>query len=65
MTEITVEEIKRYAGQRLIEVKGDVARGEEFEHDRGFFRFWEGRLIADRKHEETLNNILAIIAKDK
>lgn len=65
MTEITIDEIKRYVGQRLIEVTGDVARGEEYKDDRGFFRFWEGRLVADKKHKESLENILAIISKEK
>lgn len=63
MTEIVIDEIKRYVGERLISVKGDIARGEEFENDRGFFRFWEGRKIADKKHEESLEHILAIISK--
>lgn len=65
MTEITVDEIKRYVGQRLVEVNGDVSRGEEFKDDRGYFRFWEGRLVADKKHKETLERILAIISKEK
>ena len=65
MTEITVSEIKRYVGQRLTEVTGDVSRGEEYKNDRGFLRFWEGRLVADKKHKESLEHILAIISKEK
>lgn len=65
MTEIVIDEIKRYIGQRLVEVNGDVARGEEYKDDRGFFRFWEGRLIADKKHKESLERILAIISHEK
>ena len=64
MTEIVVNEIKRYVGERLVEVNGDVARGEEFAHDRGFFRFWEGRQVADKKHKESLEHILAIVSKE-
>ena len=65
MTEIVIDEIKRYVGERLVGVKGDITRGEELANDRGFFRFWEGRLVADKKHEETLEHILAIISKEK
>jgi hypothetical protein len=64
MTEITVGEIKRYVGDRLVSVNGDIARGEEYSTDRGFFRFWEGRLLADKKHKESLEHILAIISKE-
>lgn len=63
MTEIVVDQIKKYVGERLVAVKGDVARGEEYKDDRGFFRFWEGRVIADKKHEESLEHILEIISK--
>lgn len=63
MTEIIIDEIKRYVGQRLVEVNGDVARGEEFMEDRGYFRFWEGRSLADKKHKESLEHILSILSK--
>ena len=65
MTEIVIDEIKRYVGQRLVEVNGDYSRAEEQKEDRGYFRFWEGRLLADKKHKETLEHILAIISKEK
>lgn len=63
MTEIVLDQIKKYAGERLVGVKGDLARGEEYAEDRGFFRFWEGRRVADKKHEESLEHILSLISK--
>ena len=65
MTEIAIGEIKRYVGERLVSVNGDIARGEELSDDRGFFRFWEGRLLADRKHKESLEKILSIIGREE
>lgn len=65
MTEIVIDEIKRYVGERLVSVNGDIARGEEYAADRGFFRFWEGRQVADKKHKETLEHILAIVSKEQ
>ena len=61
MSEIIINEIKRYVNERLVGVEEDVTFGQDKEHDPMYARFWEGRLIADEKHRESLIKILEII----
>lgn len=61
MNEIVINEIQRYCTDRLKLASMDVQTGKEKEKDPFYARFWEGRLVADTKHEESLNHILKLI----
>ena len=61
MNEITINEIQRYCTERLKGVERDVETGKLKEHDPFYARFWEGRKVADTRHEESLNHILKLI----
>ncbi len=63
MNEITINEIKRYCESRVNEVSKDVESGEKYAKDPFYARFWEGRLVADKRHQDTLNNILKLISE--
>ena len=61
MNEITINEIKRFCEGRLKGVSEDVETGKKQAKDPFYARFWEGRLVADTRHEETLSHILKLI----
>ena len=65
MNEITINEIERYCEGRLSEVSKDIETGNEHSKDPFYARFWEGRLVADKRHQDTLNRILKLIAEGK